>query len=201
MTYVGSRCANPKSSHSRLPSQEEGLFRGITRAFRSARSGKVRLGLGVLVIFAPIGFVLCGTASAASIQADYELAQRYWGTTPSGCSSIEVGVLEPTEGNEETIGEATVPDEPGPCTFKLATATFSYERCVLAIHEFGHLLGLEHSPDRTSVMYPMVGSQRVGVCIHQSRTQKRAYCRGRPMARRALHACLLDAKYAKPWVY
>lgn len=87
----------------------------------------------------------------------YQIAIEHWGAEPSLCESVtkfEAPMLV-NEG-EEFVGWATIPKEPVPCFIILRQDPDFLNQCRIAVHEVGHLLGLEHTPELevTSIMHP-----------------------------------------------
>lgn len=118
--------------------------------------------LGVLAI-SLIAMTAAPTAGAAPFTPRLELAYRiavdYWGQEPTLCTSIDREIV--SRGSllsAEPWGEATVPSEPMSCILYvsrfLASPYESRRLCQVMIHEVGHLLGLGHSDDPASPMYP-----------------------------------------------
>lgn len=107
--------------------------------------------------------VLCAPARAApftpELERAYSVATRWWGETPTECSSLDREIVADDEMPEDTEGWATIPgDEPVPCVLyirRALAAPRSFERaCAVTLHEVGHLLGYDHSDDPRNVMYP-----------------------------------------------
>jgi hypothetical protein len=78
------------------------------------------------------------------------LAAAFWGQTPA-CGQPSIGL---TEFPPPTVGLADLAD----CSITVdpSRLTFAGAECMTVVHEFGHLLGQEHSLDPESVMYPVL---------------------------------------------
>jgi hypothetical protein len=78
------------------------------------------------------------------------LAAAFWGQTPAcGQPSIEPAALP-----APLVGLANLAD----CSIQVdpTRLTFAGAACAVVLHEFGHLVGREHSLDPTDVMYPIM---------------------------------------------
>jgi hypothetical protein len=87
----------------------------------------------------------------------WQAAVAFWGVAPAGCATLSKGMASTEElagpdipEGSTAIGRATIPPTGAsvPCTFRLSTAIVDYPTlCATAIHEYGHLLGLQHVPN------------------------------------------------------
>lgn len=112
---------------------------------------------------------LLGPASAAANtpqdDAMLAVASAYWGaeaTCPA--SSIEVvdGPLETGgEGGRAIVGGCL---DPAPHRIELSGTFTAWTRCFLIVHEYGHLLGMQHSDDPASPMHATYAGARVPGC-------------------------------------
>jgi hypothetical protein len=115
------------------------------------------------VVAAVLALVLHGghahAAPAPTALGDVAIAEEFWGGPPTQCTSLAIG-FAPIPG---AGGDATqpAPGWSGPCEMQLSevgtvTATGRVITpeiaCVIVIHEEGHLHGLGHSTNPTSVM-------------------------------------------------
>lgn len=121
------------------------------------------MGLIAVVALMPLMVSSHTPVSAATVKHEpglskyLRIAEKYWGTTPGGCSSYEVNLVDDLDGG--AVGRATQPgpDERLNCTMRVARSLNPELKCAVVVHEYGHWLGLDHSADQESVMY--VGGQ------------------------------------------
>lgn len=116
------------------------------------------------IIAAGILILLVGTARAVTWSEDQVLAERYWGGQPP-CGIVRFEPLPVTE-RPGVAARAY----PGRCLIRMRspqTMTMT-EQCYIVVHENGHLWGLQHSWDPTSIMFhELTPSQWLGLCERQ----------------------------------
>lgn len=147
-----------------------------------------------------IALVFTATASADSL--DDQLAQlrpvaeQWWaaqGVTATRCATVEfTHAPMPTGTWAGTLEGADLvnPLHPGEpidichVAFSDALALDAPRRCAAVLHEWGHILGLDHTDDRTNIMYgsglvvpPVCGPPRKGQGPSLTRSRTRASVR------------------------
>lgn len=92
-------------------------------------------------------------------QREYRWAESYWNKQPELCGHVERNVV-PREWIYPHLGQATQPWKfLSLCRYEIADGMGRgpIQRCRrrhVMIHEYGHLLGMPHSEDPESPMYP-----------------------------------------------
>lgn len=134
--------------------------------FSIYKKAPVSLLVPVVACCAVLGFLVCaGKATAAptpEVRADYAAALAYWGTTspPPQCASVRFEMLPTDPKGEEAIARTTTPKAGQrnlPCEMEIFDDLWAgltrCERMIVIRHETGHLTGLGHSDDPSSIMY------------------------------------------------
>jgi hypothetical protein len=146
--------------------------------------GGIEMTKGILAGLAAVAALLLVAAPlaqaepAATAEGDLSVASAFWGREPTGCSSISfsIEVRQPDAGGEAT--EPTLGDPPEPCTISVREVdpAAGYPAplvCIIALHEYGHLLGEGHSTDPTNVMYPeAIPVSDIPICENRWETPK-----------------------------
>ncbi len=104
---------------------------------------------------------LAGPAAApATLQDDLDAAVAYWQAAPAHCSTESVSSVRLSR---HRLGEASVPNllQRTPCVMRISRGMAPRLRCLVVVHEYGHWLGLGHSPDRHDPMFPVMDPRMV----------------------------------------
>lgn len=118
--------------------------------------------------------VLCGTALAfsPSIETARNQAAALFPQVAVACPTVllsEGPLTDPSEYEAEAIS---------PCEIRLGSGWPTWLRsqaCILLIHEYGHLAGLQHSPDPNSFMYPIPSPDAYPACARISELEQRLW--------------------------
>lgn len=170
----------------------------MTRAEKVAVAGFVAFFLLLLAIAGGVD-----RADAAMVEDAYvEEAVAYW-QLPTDCPQI-VGEYVPGDSLEGGVRDGE--SEPALCRFRVPEGLPSCTTRAIVIHEVGHILGLPHSSDPSSFMYPYTldticaaeaealyqaatAADRRRRAIHEKRRQRRAEKRRAAVCRQTHRRC------------
>lgn len=86
-----------------------------------------------------------------------QIAREYWNAPAAPLCATEAAYFDQTPMTPVSAswsGWATIPKAPGTsCVMYLRAGLGVFQQCRIAIHEYGHWLGLEHVDDPDSPMY------------------------------------------------
>jgi matrixin len=112
----------------------------------------------MIVAAAIASAAIVAAPAPATLPGDLDAAAAYWHqNAPASCSTEAVGYAKLPS---LELGQATVPNpaESGPCEMTIDPGLSNRLRCMTVVHEYGHWLGLGHSRNRLSPMYPVIDS-------------------------------------------
>ena len=132
----------------------------------------------------PIDFAEVGSANGADLTLGWYRGEHGDGNRFDGIGGILAHAFFPPPCGGEHAGECHF-DESESWNLTHTSSTFDLE--TVALHEIGHLLGLRHSSDPTSVMYPYYGGIRRNLGPDDTSGVQRLYGRRGPTLHILVH--------------
>lgn len=160
LAFPASAIGAPRIDHARVIRQPSV---GHARAIRRPSLGPARQVSHLPGHVAHVGWLLWPRPKVTpTIYRALWAARQFWGREPAHCREVWVYVLGEAKLPWPILGQATIP--PKHWRIELCTLYLREEfndpanwtkACTVTTHEFGHLLGYEHSPDANNIMFPL----------------------------------------------
>jgi hypothetical protein len=133
--------------------------------------------ISIVLLLALIG---CGSTDASvptQVRYAWHTAYRYWGKPPPCDVKLVIAPQKELDAavNHEGILGLTYRDKCMVIIAREARIQFM-ELCSAAVHEYGHVLGLEHSSDPRNIMFPSLSPDNTPVLCRQRAARLEAAC-------------------------